>query len=255
MNNQNHALETNAVKMLLDGSVILFIGYSFLNLNFTWHAIKYSALLGLIYGLSGVLYFKALKEMNVTKVIPIAQSSRLALVFILSLVFLGESAGKSEFVGVALISIGILPIVMDSFEIPEFSAGLKFLLANLGLAVTHKLLVKAFVSGINPETLSTLMYFSSGIFLMIYIQYSKGLGSLTDNNLPKIGFAAFFGAIATLTLFKALELAEASQVYPLAGAQSVFIALISAVFLTEQITTLRLLGIFTVIIGIYLLQT
>lgn len=259
MNEEESALAVNSIKMLLDGFVILVIGVFFLNFEPSIKALKFSAFLGVLYAVAGVLYFKVLQEMDANVAIPVAHSSKIAAIFVLSILLLGEFVLIENWIGVIFISLGVFFLLSrGGLHSPDLNKGMKFLLANLAVGIAYRLSSKVLLADINPETLSTIMYFTSGIFLVAYQRGSKsmeGMRSILDSKkLPKVGLAALFGGSATLLLFKALEIAQASQVYPLAGAQSLFIAVIASIFLGEGLSIKKVAGIVSIVIGIFLVQ-
>jgi transporter family protein len=87
--------------------------------------------------------------------------------------------------------------------------------------------IRALISLVQNDTRSTLFFMLSGLLA---------------------------GFVGMLTYYGALRLAPVSQVVPVTSAYPLVVALLSVLFLGEQLSFLRLLGIILIISGVYLIQ-
>lgn len=259
MNNGHNPLHTNTFKMFFDASILLIVGLIFFDLQFTRELALWALLLGAIYAISGVLYFKSLQLKDVEIFVPYAKSSQLLLVFIGSILIFQESASKFSYFGVFMILVGIYMVLSDNgFAIPKLDKGIFLILGVIALSTIYSLLVKGILFNNEPINLAILMYFFCTIFLMIYSiacrakKHSKRIVFEIRNS--KIFVSSFFGAMGTLLLYSALARGDASQVYPVLGLEAVFVFIIASLFLKEKFYWHRLIGTLIVVSGIYFIS-
>ena len=258
MNHKYGAIKTNALKMFFDGIILFIIGILFFNITITSILITWSLILGILYATAGILYFESLELKDVEEVMPFSNASITMLIFIGSIILLSETANTFNYFGIIITIIGMyLVILKDGLKYPKIDKGFHLMIGMIILTVIYSLLVKIILSGIEPINLAITMYFSTTIFLVSYLVLVKKeklkFTNKSKNHIPKIALSSFFGASATLLIYYALSIGEASKVYPLAGLQSVFIFIIATIFLKEKFSYKRLIGTFLVFAGIYLI--
>jgi drug/metabolite transporter (DMT)-like permease len=255
MNRGNTPLTVNSIKMLYDGIILLIIGAVFFNLRFTVDSVLWALLLGGLYAISGILYFNTLKLKDAAVAIPYLQSATLLLTFLGSVLFLHENPNAFNYAGIVLIFMGVYALFIEKgVRLPKMTRTF-FIMAGAIIVMTiYSLLAKNLVDQIEPINLAIMMYFSSALFLFFYIVAFKKHDGTKIFKSPRLIIAAFFGAMGTFLLYSALQVGEASQVYPIAGLQSVFIFLLASFFLKEKFYWHRLAGVITVVIGIYLIS-
>lgn len=255
MNRGNTPLSVNAIKMLYDGIILLLIGVFFFKLNFTVDSALWALLLGAIYAVSGILYFNTLKLRDAAVAIPYLQSATLLLTFLGSVVFLSEAPNTFNYIGIVLIFIGVYALFIEKgIKLPKFSKTFFIMAGAIVVMTIYSLLAKNLLGKMEPINLAIMMYFSSALFLFLYVLIFNKHGTIKIYKSPRLIAAAFFGAVGTFLLYSALQIGEASQVYPIAGLQSVFIFILASFFLKEKFYMHRLVGIITVVVGIYFIS-
>ncbi|MCS7152041.1 MAG: EamA family transporter [Endomicrobia bacterium] len=93
-------------------------------------------------------------------------------------------------------------------------------------------------------------------FTIIYLIYSKTYRPINTNFTGIIYFVIsgiFAGVLGVLFYFVALKKLDVSIVVPVAATYPLVTAIVAAVFLKEQITFVRIIGIILTIIGICLI--
>ena len=258
MNHKYGAIKTNTIKMFFDGIILFIIGLLFFNITITSILIAWSLILGILYAATGILYFESLELKDVEEVMPFSTASITLLIFIGSIMLLSETANIFNYFGIILTIIGMyLVILKDNLKYPKIDKGFYLMIGMILISVIYSLLVKISLTDIEPINLAITMYFSTTIFLFIYLIFIKKenikFNNKFKNHIPKIIISSFFGATATLLIYFALSIGDASKVYPLAGLQSVFIFILATIFLKEKFTYKRLVGTFFVFAGIYLI--
>jgi uncharacterized membrane protein len=252
MNEHHNAVTTDTFKMFFNGTILLIIGLIFFNLQFTWSLFFWSLLLGFLYAITGIIYFTVLQKQDVEVVIPYAQSATILFTFIGSLLIFKEIAIHLNFLGVLFILVGIYAVLSkDGFAAPKLD---KVFFLIFGIVILHTiywLLVKNLLFIVEPVSLAILMYFSTTLFLTGFVLFSKNQRKKFKLASGKIAVSSIFGSIGTLLLYSALAIGNASKVYPLAGAQVVFIFILATLFLKEKFQWHRLIGTVIVGIGIY----
>lgn len=268
MNHYYNPLLTNAVKMFFDGFLVLIggltIGYFFPSDLFiidvpsdpdTWIAIF---VLAFFYALIGVYYFKAVQLSSISKIIPYMQSSITLVTFLLALVLFHEQVSVLNVIGVVLIIVGIFFVLMrKKFGFPIITKGTVMITISIMANISYLLLAKKLVADITPLTLAILMYLCSSLMIFIYVHFHKRQEIALAHYFQKDKFkhillTSLFGATGTASIMFALKLGDASRVYPMAGFNSVAVAIFGMLFFKEKLHFLRILGILYTFLGIYL---
>jgi len=255
MDNGHNPITTNTFKMFFDGIILLIIGFLFFNLDFSFELLFWSLILGGLYAILGIIYFTLLKIGDVEMIMPFFQSSTLLLVFVGSLMIFKETASFFNYIGIFLILIGVYAVLFKKhvrfFQINKI---IFLTLLMVFFSTIYFLLAKKLLFDIKPINLAIMMYFSSAIFLTLYILLSKKQRKLFDVKSSKIIIASFFAAIATFLLYSALFVGLASKVYAIAGLQSVFIFIIASIFLRKKFYWRKFAGVIFVFLGIFLIS-
>lgn len=252
MNGNRSAAQVNTFKMFFDGIIILIVGSFFFEFNFTIDLLKWSFLLGAIYGFSGIIYFKVLETKNVEVIVPYTHSLMLLIVFVASAFLFGESVSVINYAGMLIILPGMYLVIAEkNLSFPKIDKSLFYLfLISISVSV-YFLLVKYLLFRFEAIDLSIMMYLSSAVVLSIY-QIIKGEGIRIKE--ARIVFSAIFAAAGTLLLFISLSQGLATRVFALSGLQSVFVFVLALVFLKERFASHRLIGTILVFIGIFLVS-
>ncbi len=259
MNKKYEPLSTNAFKMLFDGMILLVAGMLFFSVEFSGAVLWWALLLGLIYAAAGIFYFKALQQEDVHVLMPYSQSSQIILIFAGAIIFLRESVSFANIAGVAAMVLGVSAILSPRlFQFPHFKKGLLLMSFNTILTVAYSLLVKKILEVLpaSPITVAIGMYFSTTLFMVIYLLLAgdrkNGWFGLEAKS-ASIFISALFGAGGTLLLYLALAAGKAVQIYPLAGLHVVFVFFFAVLLLKEKFSWTRLMGTLMVFAGIFLL--
>ncbi|MBN2517512.1 MAG: DMT family transporter [Candidatus Altiarchaeota archaeon] len=249
---------TAILKMLFNGSLLLIVALSLLHLDVTLNTLFGASVLGVIYGVSGVIYYKSLKSGDVGEVAPYVQSGTMLLIFVFSLMLFGEYADIPNYLGVVLASLGIYILLSKKgFLPPILNKGVLFMSAAIVLNTIHSLLSKWFLFDAEPMDLIILMYLSAAFTITLYNISSRR----STHKIFSYGFAgasrvlvsSVFASAGTFFIYLALSIGEASRVYTTVGSLSIFVFLIAVVFLKEKFYLHRLAGIISAVLGIYLI--
>jgi transporter family protein len=104
---------------LIRTAIIVFLLGAFVGLTGKWvnplslsgRALFFLALSALATGVSWVCYFRALKAGDASQVAPVDKFS-LVLVAVFAFLFLGERPSTREWIGIALVAIGVLTLAI-----------------------------------------------------------------------------------------------------------------------------------------------
>lgn len=254
MHERYYPFLVNTVKMLLDCFVLVLIGTFFFTLTLPPLEQLWPILLGVLYGASGVYYFKALQEGDITEVIPYQLGSRILLLFIVSLYLFNETATPLNLFGILLTLVGVW-LVLSPQGLPRWNRAVLLISISLFFNVLFNLLAKYLVAGIEPIMLAVMMYAVSALVLAGYLLLRKPLWKAAErtlglSGLRHIGISALFGSVGTLLLLSALKVGAASKVYPLTALETVLLFLIGILFMKEKWAWHRAFGVLAVGIGI-----
>lgn len=216
----------------------------------SWPFLTASVLIHVVYfSFVASLYRKA--ELSLTY--PIMRGSVPALSAVVAVVMVHESQSPVGWLGIMLVSLGILILVGDSWRSGSFSFSVTSLaLANAGVIVIYTLVdgVGVRLSG-HPASYTGWLFFLTAIpLLAIYFarQGQKGLRELKSNyGKGVVGGACSVGSYG-LALW-AMTQAPIALVAALRETSVVFATLIASVFLKEQVTPLRYISVAVVTVG------
>jgi uncharacterized membrane protein len=262
MNKKYDVFNTNMLKTFFDAIILLIVGLAFFRLAFTPNTIILAFILGVVYAAAGILYFASLRIGDVSKVMPYLQSVQLLFIFLGSLLLFSEPSNILNYLGIIIILIGIYAVLSKKgFKAPKIDKLFFYVLAIVALHIVYWLLTKQALFNSQPISLAVAMYFSGSLVLGVYqlllrkkMQAKAIKPAVAKSTIPTILVAAIFGSAGTLLLFTALSIGFASKVYPLAGLQSVFIAVIAKIFLREKWYWSRIIGTLLVCVGIFLIS-
>lgn len=255
MNEGYDTAGTTTLKMFFDGIILLMFGLLFFDLTFTFESLLGASVIGILYALSAIIYFTSLKLKDVDIIMPYFQSFAILLIFISSTVLFNEFVNLYNCIGVALILIGVYVVLSkNGFKVPTLDKGIFLISVVVILNTVYSLAVKKLLFDIEPITLAIMMYFSATIILSCYMFLSGKQKKLLDTKKHKIILSSFFAATGVFLLYSALSVGNASKVYSVGGLESVFIFIFASLFLKEKFHWHRLIGIFIVVAGIFLIS-
>lgn len=252
-------LPTNMQKMLFDGIILSVLGVVVLQPTFSTGIIWQALVLGGVYAASGVIYFHLITAKDVEEAIPVRQAGVTLFSFLGAVVLFSEFPGPLHYIGVAASVVGMyLLLSRDGPGLPPWDHGLTLLAASTGMGVVYWLLVKAFVGSSTPIALAIAMYLVTAGLLAAYMHGFTDHSPLTyfqdRDRVGRIGVTSLFGALGTFFLYTALAAGQGSDVYPLAGIQSLVIFVLATILLREQFTWHRGLGLVGVVVGVALIS-
>ncbi len=170
MNERYEPVSVNTFKMFFNGVILLVMGLLFFELNITSGLILWSFILGGIYAVSGILYFRALELKDVETVVPYYQAASILLIFASSIIMFNEVANTFNYAGVILMLAGVyLVLSKDGIRFPKIDKAIYLILALVVLHTVYSLLVKRVLFGIEPINIAIMMYFSSALILSVYM--------------------------------------------------------------------------------------
>ncbi len=257
MNRGYNPVGVSLFKLFFDGVILLVVGLLFFSMAFTPKLLWWSLVVGFLYGTAMTVYFAVLRVDDLKTVMPYLQSAIILFTFLGAITFLGEHATAINYLGLLLILAGVYMVMAKrGFARPKLSKKFWLFAIAAALHTLLFLLVKKALYDVEPITLSTMMYFAGTVVMLAYSTYvvvkrkEKGIFVLKNSWMS---IPAIFGALATLLMFTAVSIGNASKVYPMQGIQSAFIFILAWFFLKEKFYWLRMAGTALVVVGIYLL--
>lgn len=250
-----------AVKKIINGlillSVLSLLDFPTLTSLMFWKLILLLAFLDL---LATLFYFIAIKDEEVSKILPYRTSLIVLLTFVGAILFLSETFTPLKGAGGLLIAIGAYLILSNGkVKYPKSSKGIIIITASGLLYAIYELTVKIGVSKLSPILLAVLVYFISGGFLWIYniilnrkeIKSLKGAFSLKFVIVLLI--ACLGASFSLLSLYSALSMGPASIVLPLVHTAPLFLVIFSGKILKEKNTAARFMASTIIVAGMILL--
>ena len=218
--------------------------------------------IGLLYGFSAMTYFLAVKQEQVSKIVPYGRSMTTFLSFLFAVVLLGEIATINDFLGTLAIVIGTYVILGDGkilkIEFVKSKAIVLMTIQAITLSIVG-VVSKTATSFIDPFLLNLFTYFFAMIyfvFLNLAINYKNVIKTtriiLSDKIavIPTIASSAF-ATVGTLFLLIALKIGNAAEVLPASGALPLFVVIFGWLGLQESHWKSRLIGAGLIVAGIY----
>jgi len=259
MNKKYDIISTNTIRIFFNGMILTFLGLIFFNLNFTVGLFIWCLIIGLFFTISIIVYYYVLRLKELGEIMPFYQSSRVLFIFIFSAIVFNEIVTFLDYIGVALILIGIYLVLSENwFKIPKIDKSSVIVLLSLPTSIINAILVKNLLFDVEPINLAISIYFSAALILTSFQLFSKRYSLMMirkfKSKIPTIMSASFFASIGTLFVYMALSVGNASKVYPIAGVQSVFIFIIAIAFLKEKFYFHRFVGVVIIFFGIFLIS-
>ena len=216
----------------------------------------------LVLAVGDILYFTGLKSVGVAKAVPIAYSYSI-FVAVISTIFLGESLTAPVLLGTVAVVSGIWLVAgraennVGKKELSKFG-----ILAVLGTSLCWACGVSIFkiiLANTDPFILASVrMLFLLpvlGIFMILPFGKKSPSRNLTRFNI----LTMFLGGLITIGVgdtfyLVGLEITKANVAAPLASTTPLFAAIITILFLKEEVSKRVLVGTFFVTAGIMLLS-
>lgn len=213
-------------------------------------------------GVGIMCVFKSLKEMEASS-FTIFYSSNVIFTLFVSFVFLGEVLSGFQYVGLAIIFLGILILCYKKGElINNLKNAWPVWIASfcMGAVIVNTRYLLSDISPLNPYSYSVISFFATALF--IFLTDIKKIGS-GFKNFVNISFTkwmfglGFIHALMLIFLYKALSFTEFNSVQ-VAGvmASSVFFGVVLATFLLgeRKDAIKKILATIITFIGLWLIK-
>ncbi|MCD4760107.1 DMT family transporter [archaeon] len=256
INQNSDPIKISNLKVFFTGIITLIIGLLFFNLNITLETILWAGILGIFFATTNIVYFLSLRLKDVEEVAPFAHSGIILLIFLSSISLFKEMVTTANYFGVVIILGGVYIILSKKgFKLPKPDKGLFLMSIFIIVGTIYWLLVKTFVTTIEPINLVIVMYFSCSLVLFIFRKSYKKSDKNIFKKIKKIPLilGALTAGIGTTLIYWAFEVGNASKVAPTAGLQLIFVFIIASLFLKEKFYWNRLIGTIIITIGTYLI--
>lgn len=250
----------SSFRIATNAAIMFIIAMLFFNqpLSLNWTVI----IISLLFSISAVCYFSALKTEDVSKVIPFGESIAILLSFFIPLALLHETVSAYDYLGVFAIATGGYIILTDGkVLLPRMTRGLALIAANAVTISLVGVISKIAVAAIHPVQLTFLMYAFVSLWLAIINlvwnrkKQFETIRFLLDNrkSLLLSLTSSLIATIGYLGVFFALSMGNASEVLPLSRTLPLFVALLGWILLKERHGVQRVLGASAMVAGMYLI--
>ncbi|MFH1105940.1 MAG: EamA family transporter [Candidatus Aenigmatarchaeota archaeon] len=250
----------SSFRILTNAAIMLIVFALFFRqpLSLNWTVI----IISVLFSISALCYFSALKIEDVSKVIPFGESIAILLSFFIPLTLFHEAISAYDYLGVFAIAIGGYIILTDGkISFPRMTRGLALIAINAVTISLVGVIGKIAVATIHPIQLTFLMYAFVSLWLVIVNlvwnrkKQFETIRFLLDN--PKSLFlsvsSSILATIGYLGVFFALLVGNASEVLPLSRTLPLFVALLGWILLKERHGIQRVLGALVMVAGMYLI--
>jgi drug/metabolite transporter (DMT)-like permease len=209
----------------------------------------------LVLTLAPLFTFRAYQLNQASEVGILLLSQRLWVV-IGAVFFLGESATLAKTLGTLLILGGVGLVLWRSHQIKITKGTLSALMAAFfyGVSYVNAFYILQHLDAVSFEVYASLL--PAVTLLIIQPQTLRKMHFyLLPSNSMKVGLAAIFDTLATLSLYLAYQLGRnASQIAPLSATSTLFTVALAAIFLKERENLInKLLGAAIVTLGTVLI--
>ncbi|WP_240905596.1 DMT family transporter [Thiorhodococcus mannitoliphagus] len=243
--------------LMLLGSAILMIGHESISWAVFW-VLFLSGVIGI--GVADTLFFKALRELSSHSVVQLMLLGQVATIG-MAVAFLGESLALAEWLGVALVILGVAVVLLGPGEEGDTQAtrrGILFgLVSVLSMAVSVTM-AKGVLDDVDALT-ATFLRISGGVVSLFVLApvFYLGQGNWLTPLLSDWRMALKFCAIATFVTIGgfflsllAMKLTPLAIANTLLSTEPLFVLLIMAIFYRERPEPRRLLGSLIGVLGV-----
>lgn len=246
----------------ITASVVYFVYYEPIVLNYKVAAIIYAA--SLFYILYQVFVSKSYELGEISRLYPLSVLSPI-LVPVWAVLFLHETLTVGIIIGIALSTAGAMVMKQKSLRNMVFSDLFtkRNLYAGAGYALTASLMYsvgsvldKSSVGLFNLIPYLWVLLSSMTINLLLYtlIFEPKVFSHISSINWKRLAVAGVAAYISFFTFRAALQHVPVSVAVPIRTSSIVFALILGIMLLGEKITTIKVVGITTIIIGIIIIN-
>lgn len=221
--------------------------------------------------LSGLLHFlywlwlsRALDEGDLSRVYPIARSAP-ALVFVIALLFMGETVSRPGVVGILLAALGVYTISLNRLTpaalvqpLRNFQndAATRYALLTLLAVAAYSIVDKQAVTHFHPVAFAFIYPWFSIALLSAYITSAKKKGALRREwrlNRRSILACGVLGIFGYFLILVAFSLERISYVVGLRQISVVFSVLLGVILLKERHGRQRMMSAVMIFVGVFLI--
>jgi len=221
--------------------------------------------------LSGLLHFlywlwlsRSLDEGDLSRVYPIARSAP-ALVFVIAVLFMGETVSLPGVVGICLAALGVYTISLNRLTpaalvqpLRNFrnDAATRYALLTLLAVAAYSIVDKQAVTHFHPVAFAFIYPWFSLLLLSGYITTAKQKGTLRREwrrNRRSILVCGVLGIFGYFLILVAFSLERVSYVVGLRQISVVFSVLLGVILLKERHGRQRMISAVMIFIGVFLI--
>jgi len=212
----------------------------------------YIAIVGTLF--ADLIYFFALTQVPVINAVLIGHMQPVFIILIGFMFLKGDRLTTFDYMGISFMIIsGILVTARTLENFSSLKIGtmgdLMVLSATIAWATTA-IAMRKFLKDINAGTITFYRFFFASIFFIVYISFTSGIKIV---NAYQILVGIVVG-IGTIFYYEGLKRIKAAQVSALELSTPFFAAILGFFVLGEGITTMQILGILLLFVGIYYLS-
>jgi drug/metabolite transporter (DMT)-like permease len=211
---------------------------------------------GMLHALYGFLLSFTYHSGDISTLYPILRGSGIAGSVLLGFLVLGEKLPWQAYGGVATVIGGIAVLSYRRDRMATPFKGIALALISGAFIMTYTILDKMIVDRIHPMVLMLAMQVISAVMFLPYVlikRREEAALALRTLKLPILSISVFALASYLIVLF-AFQLAPISRIVAVREVSVVFGALAGYLFFKENFSTVRLLGVLTVVLGIVLVK-
>jgi transporter family protein len=233
-------------------SPILFSGISSFEIPF--NIMILFPIIGILNVLAIFFYMKAIKSGDLSKVVPIRNSTPL-FVAILAIFFLAEQPELNVFISCGLIILGSFLLNKEKSVSGHDPASLKYAFGVAIIASFVFIIMKHSVSMIDPFAFNYLSFLSSSVIGLLFVvgrKKAQRMISFIEKNLSSFIIIGILTAIASVSIVYAASLEAASMVSAFLRVELLFGLAAGQMFFNEKLTKETVAGALLVFIGLIL---
>ncbi len=209
-----------------------------------------------VHGIYFCLLAKAYEEGEISVIYPVTRGAGITLTALFALFVLNENISLTGATGICLILVGIFAIAARGFTQNRNMDTLRIALSVGTMVGAVALIDKVGVSNIDPILYICLLYLFAGMMLTPYILYKhRSLITQTARTYPGYIMTVGQGSIGTyLMILFAFTMGSVSYIVPMREFAVVVSVFLGIVFLKEEITIPKFIGIAAISVGLVCLR-
>lgn len=190
-------------------------------------------LLGMVYMVNFIFYFKSMQEADVSKFIPLTATSNI-LILILAFILLKESFGLLQYFGIIMITLGAILMLVKKNEKLKWSPSVKYILIYVVMISLTSIAAKYLLGIVDYWTL--FFYENIGMFItslpIIFGNFDNLTKTINKYGKMVLGWIILNEILGSLTLFLILvaySLGPVSLVNAFGSVRFIFVFFISLI--------------------------